>query len=192
MQNLDYKVKIAEKIFGACSEENSNEVIKKIESYGARYNPNSDLSAFDQLQICEAMAESIPARGKYASFQDDDKASDLLDKKDNEGCSLLDDSVLPVNEVVLEGVLEEFKGYNAETPPKDIEPFLVQLFGPGLEADQWLRVSRNYYPRQIKWELQHIKKRIRASKEGWTPINNLAAYFAYRMKFRKKRRKKYK
>lgn len=51
-----------EKIFGACFEKPKDkfleETIKKIESYGAKYDPESNLSAFDQLQICEAIEEA--------------------------------------------------------------------------------------------------------------------------------------
>lgn len=47
-----------EKIFGSSFDENTQEIIKKIENYGAKYDPDSELSAFDQLQICESRAET--------------------------------------------------------------------------------------------------------------------------------------
>lgn len=58
------KIEQIENIFGCRFEEPKDEfleeTIRKIESYGAKYDPESDLSAFDQLQICEAIEEATP------------------------------------------------------------------------------------------------------------------------------------
>jgi len=58
------KLKEIENIFGGRFEELKDgfleETIRKIESYGAKYDPESDLSAFDQLQICKAIEEATP------------------------------------------------------------------------------------------------------------------------------------
>lgn len=157
-------------------------IIKKIEVLGGKYDPNSYFSVSGQLAICEAIAEATPIQEKTPSF------STTI----NEERPVLNGKTLLVNEKALDAVLEKLKKCNAKTPPKEIETLLIRLFGSGLTPSQWLRIVQNYYPRQIYWELKHLKKRLRDEKLGWLPIRNPPAYFTHRIRFRKKRRRKYK
>lgn len=56
-----------EKIFDSRFEKNNSdqETIRKIESYGAKYDPNCFAgSALDQLLVCESLAEATPIKKK--------------------------------------------------------------------------------------------------------------------------------
>jgi len=160
-------------------------IVKKIERLGGRYVPDSGLSLHDQLLACEAIAEATPINQNHSPF-----VKEKLNEEETEDESLLDGIKQPVNVVAIGEVIEELKEYNTKTPPKRIENLFFRLFGPGLSKNQWLWIARLYTPRQVIWELKHLKKRLTDDiKEGWVPIDKPAAYFTYRIKkFRKKRK----
>lgn len=105
--------------------------------------------------------------------------------------SVLNDKTLPAFKGELNKVLKQLKSYSAKTSPKEIEACLIELFGQGSKPGHWLWMAQNYPPQRIYWELSHLRKRLMAMKEGWEAIRNPAAYFTFRMKYRKKRKVKY-
>lgn len=81
-----------EKIFGSKFNNNAQEIIKKIESYGAKYDSGSELSALDQLQICESLAE--------AEDKEQTKEKPRFSVKGNQGSMVSDVSSALSNDII--------------------------------------------------------------------------------------------
>lgn len=184
-----------EKIFGVKFDENPRddslqEIIKKIEFYGASYDPNSDLSAFDQLQICEAVAESTPVKEKSASFSKIKKNNGLSNEKCNVKCPngiCKRRGSLKTNQGKFSGLLKKFEEFNYETPPKEIAAILEKFF-PNSKPGHWLFIAQNYTPKTMRSRLRYMEKHQR---EGWETIKNPGAYLTELLKHKKKRKRRF-
>lgn len=173
----------AEEIFGAHFEEPKDEfleeTIRKIESYGACYDPDSDLSAFNQLQICEAVEKATPITPKPPQKCSSVKCINGTNKRKV-------NSELTQNKQ--QEIITELRKCTYRTPPHKIAALLEALFSSySSKPGHWLYIAQNWTPRVVNWVLNYMVKLI---KTGRTTIKNPAAYFTKLIKYRKKRKER--
>lgn len=160
---------------------NKDETILQIEKkYGASYNPNSELSADEQLLICESYAESEKrSLNKYRNSNESVSvkwnANDTHKRSDNKALTKSKQEAIA-----------ELEASNYRTPPRKIAQLLEQLFVEyNSKPDHWLYVAQNWNPRAIN---RVIKRLIKLHRTGEKTILNPPAYFTMLIKFRKRRR----
>lgn len=166
-------------------EKNSNldkaEVIRRIEQvYHAGYDPDSDLSAWDQLEICESIAETeTEYQGRYERTNESVRVNR----------SVNDTNKRRINFELTESKLKaitRLKSCNYRTPPIEVAALLEEFFAdPNTKQGHWLYVAQNYTPRTINRVINHM---IKVHISGEKTIQKPAGYFTHLIKFRKKRR----
>ena len=157
------------------------EIIKKIESYGAKYNPDSDLLAHDQLLIREAISEATLIEKNWKPKKKPrDKSLELRDKR------------LPTNTEQTQGltqskhrIITDLRNCNYRTPTYKIAFLLKELLGPARKATHWDYIAENWHPKAINQVINYILKREKNGLE----IKDFGDFFTWLIK-RKKRRKK--
>ena len=84
-------------------------------------------------------------------------------------------------------IITELKQCNYRTPPKKIASLLEELFIDCLDTTKghWLFIAQHWPPKAINGV---IKTMIKQHQGGEKTIKNVAAYFTYLIKFRKKRK----
>lgn len=157
------------------------EAIYRIEQiYHASYDRNSDLSVWEQLEICESLAETETKELEKNGGTNKDV---------NVKWSVNDTYKRHINLELTENkqkVIAELKTFTYKTPPIRISQLLQTLFAEYNSKDgHWLYIAQNWNPRAIN---RVIKRMIGLHISGRTTIQNPAAYFTYLIKKRKKRR----
>ena len=179
-----------EKIFGGRFENNSDkksklsETIKKIESYGAKYDPNCfGGSAEEQLLVCETIAEVEQEEQKQNKRKE---INDSVNVNGNDSCKLQVDLELTHSKL---RVITDLKSCNYRTSPKKIAPLLEKLFQdwPSFSG-HWNYISEKYHPKTIN---SVISRLIKIHKNGYH-IDNPPGLFTEMIKHRKKRKGVYK
>jgi len=178
-----------ETIFGARFKGNNSEeeTIRKIESYGAKYDPNCfGGSAEDQLLVCESLAEATPV--KERELPEIRKEKSLNNSKEVSSVKRVSGTCKQkVNFELTLSKLQALRHCNYQTPPKKIAALLENIFGPSGKPGHWLYVAQTWSPRPIVLVINYM---IKQQNSGRTTIRNSAAYFTYLIKFRKKRKRK--
>lgn len=159
------------------------ELVRKIESYGARYDPFAGLTLEDQLLACEAISESTPIKQNCNE-----------DKETTNNNAVVSGLVSGTrkNDVNFElterrrTIITELKACTYRTPPVKIAQLLEELFsGYGTIRGWWLSVAQQWNPRAINRNLDYMVKR---SNAGFITFNNPAAYFTGTIQYRKRRK----
>lgn len=155
------------------------QIIKKIESYGARYDPTSGLSLEDQLLACEAVAEATPVDAKNWERQSDI----VLSGNENATYYRRVNPTLPPDYLQ---AIQRLKQCDYKTPPVEVSVILEQIFGPSGKEGHWLWIAQHYNPRPIIQVLTLMQKQ---TIRGEITIYNPPAYFTKILNLRKKRKK---
>lgn len=167
------------------------EAIRRIEEvYHAGYDPDTpDFDAFEQLLVCESIAESETTAEKQS--YNSPAQEKQLHPSENVGVSGMVNDIYKRNanfELTenKQKVIAELKTLSYITPPIKIAQLLKTLFAEYNSRDGWwLYVSQHWNPRAIN---RVIKRMIELQSSGRITIQNPAAYFTYLIQFRKKRR----
>lgn len=165
-------------------EKNKIEIIKRIENYGARYNPNCfGGSAEDQLLACEAVAEATPIKEHH--YQENERTNGNVSVNGMVNGSYKRRVNFELTQNKLQ-VIAKLKTCRYRNPPVEIAQLLDELFS-GCETmpGWWLYVAQQWTPRVVN---RVINKIIKIHNAGWKTIQNPAKYFSYLIKFRKKRK----
>jgi len=176
-----------EKIFGGRFENNSDkksklsETIKKIESYGAKYDPNCfGGSAEEQLLVCETIAEVEQEEQKQNKRKE---INDSVNVNGNDSCKLQVDLELTHSKL---RVITDLKSCNYRTSPKKIALLLEKIFvSYESKTGHWLYIAQHWSPRTINRVIAYM---IKAHNSGRITFNNPPAYFTFLIKLRKKRK----
>lgn len=154
------------------------EIIRQIEHvYHASYDPDSNLTALDQLEICESLEETSQRERMQGV-----KENVVVNGNGNDTYKHIVNFEL--NEAQLK-VINELRKCTYRTLPIFIAGLLNKLFpDPDTKPNHWLRVAQMYPPRRINLTINQMIKR---QNGGWTTIERPAAYLTYLIKFRKKR-----
>ena len=148
------------------------EAINQIEQvYQASYGSHLNLTVWEQLEICESLAETEERTNEYAFVKEDDT------------------SKRSVNLELIESkreVIAELKACDYKTPPSEIASLLEKFFdNPETKPGHWLSVAQQWPPRRIFLTINQMLKR---QSGGWITIENPAAYFTFLVNKRKKRK----
>lgn len=167
------------------------EVIRKIQSYGAKYdltNPNFDV--FEQLLACEAIAESEAEAKKRSVYYPEEKHNEEIKVNVSVNGMVNDTYKRTVNFELTENklnVILKLKSYTNRTAPIKVSELLDKFFSDSnTKPNHWLYIAQTWPPRRIYLTLKQMLKR---QEDGWTTIKTPAAYFTYLIKYRKKRKK---
>lgn len=160
--------------------------IKKIESLGGQYDPNSNLPLEDQLFICEILANATPKENEIGDHYQHNTAIDKnVAVNGNVNDSYKQSTKFELTPSKIQ-VISKLNQCNYKTPPVEISRLLNEFFK---ECNSyywyWSYIARAYSPRTINWNLKYIVKLIIS---GRRTFENPAAYFSKTIKFRKKRK----
>lgn len=165
------------------TDQNDAVIIKKIENYGARYDPSSGLSPEDQLLACEAVAEAIPVKERY--YQENERTNDNAVVSGMINGSYKRRANFELTQSRLK-VIDELKTFNYRTAPNKIAPVLEYFFKEcDSKEGHWLYIAQHYPPRVIFRVINYL---IKLHNSGRSTILNPAAYFTKLIKFRKERK----
>lgn len=167
---------------------NTSEIISRIEKLGGEYDPESNLSIQDQLLICQSIAESTPVNP-----EDWDGKTILQLKQISHGDGNVHGSVngsckRRINFELTENkyrAISQLNDFTCQATPLVIEQCLTEIFSdyPSIEG-WWLYVGQHWTQRVINWVLKHVLK----LQETGRITKNPAACFTYIIRHRKKRR----
>lgn len=159
----------------------SQEAAYRIEHiYHARYNPDLNLSIWEQLEICESLAETERNYTKKyvannenvsvnGSVSDSSKQRVNFELKDNK-----------------QTVILRLKECNYKTPVFEVADLLEELFKDyKAKAGWWAIVAEKWNPRAINRVLARMTK---LHGKEWITLQNPAAYFTSLIQHRKRRR----
>lgn len=164
---------------------NLQEAANKIEQiYHATYNPHSDLSVWEQLEICETLAEAeeeYTKRYKLNNTRNDNNV--VVNGNVNDTYKQQAGNELSENKLK---VIHQLKTCTYRTSPIKIASLLEDFFSsPDTKPGHWLFISQTYPPRRIYLTIKNMTKR---QSGGWITIQNPAAYFTNLIGFRAKRK----
>lgn len=155
--------------------------VRKIEDYGARYDPESGLSLEDQLLACECLASASLIEEQQIKKDEIQTSDSLLNGNGNGACCYA------INTLSSENYLEairELKRQTYKTAPLEIARILQNLYGIPDIPERWLIVGQLHTPRQIIWTLLEIHKKV---SRGEIILKTPGAYFTTLIGFRAKR-----
>ncbi len=160
---------------------NTSEAIQQIETYGAKYDPDSDLSVWEQLEICQSIAESEKRQSYYHRINDKYNNA-TVNGNVNDTYKQHTGFVLSPRK---QEVIIQLRLCNYRTPIYKVADLLEELFAE-CESRQghWSFIAQNYSPRAIN---RVIHRMIKLHGE-WKTVRNPAALFTYLIQFRKRRR----
>jgi hypothetical protein len=173
-----------------------DEVIRRIELLGGIYNPDSDLSLFDQLEVCESLSEST-----LVNPDDSDGKKILNIKKRTEGWN---GSVMRWNGSVMRwngscqhnvntwltqskrNAITQLNQCNYRSNPKVVAGFLEEIFSDyPSKPGYWFSIAQNWPPRRINQVMNYLRK---LENPGHITVRNPAAYFSYLINHRERRK----
>lgn len=167
------------------AEISKDEAIRRIEKYGAEYDPDLSMDAWDQLLACEAVAESTPVRDNYFQNKEENGANENSSVQ----WSVNDTYKRTVNFELTEDkqkVFEKLKECTHRTSRFELAKLLEEFFsGCNTQEGHWLYIAQTYTPRVICWNLNYM---IKLHISGRRVFKNWAAYFTETIKLRKKRK----
>lgn len=155
-----------------------DEAIRRISQFGGTYDPESNLSIWDQLDICESLIEST-----------------AVDPTDTDGIILHNLKHNPSEMVSVNGsvngigkrqgnseetlrkleAIKELTTCNYRTKPKIIASLLSTVFFASESKDShWLWIAQHYTPKSINSVIHQMTK---VHVDGWVTIKNPAGYF---------------
>jgi len=181
-------------------EETFADKIKEIEKYYGRYDSESNLPIEDQLlasRIGFRALQEEEKRKKFAANKTQTTPQENIKENENINVSV-NGSVnttykRKVNSLLTQSKLRlitELKECNYRTPPKTITFLLKELFANcHSKSGHWLYIAQHWTPRAINHEL---KSMVKKEKAGQITFKNPAAYFTFKIRFRKKRKGIYK
>lgn len=154
------------------------EAIRQIQGvYKSQYDPASFFSVFDQLLICETLAEAIPVKERF------------VEENTSVNRSVNDSSKQQINAELFSGkqhLIEQLRKSTYRTPPCEVATYLETLFADYQSRSvHWLYVAQHWAPRRINGVINRL---IRLQKTGSKTIANPAAYFTFLIKKRVRRR----
>lgn len=157
------------------------EAVRKIEEvYHAHYDPDSELDLYDQLSICESLAESNSINNNKENIPNEN-----INLNGNDNGTNKHKENLKQTSIKLE-LIRKLKTCNYRTPPKIIATLLEQLLNlPDTKQGHWLFIAQKYTPKTIN---SVINKMIKAHSSGSRTITKPAAYFTCLIKHHKSRR----
>lgn len=158
--------------------------IRRIEKYGAAYDQShTSLDVYDQLLICEAVAESTRIVPHPANETGTKDGNVLVYENGDDGSKRVANFVLTPNKLE---AISKLRKLDFKIPPPEIEGLLETIFeGCNTKPGWWLTVAQLWNPRAIN---RVVVQLIKLHSEGWKTFKNPAAYFTFLIKFRKKRR----
>lgn len=160
-----------------------DEAIRRIPQLGGTYDPNSNLSIWYQLDVCETLIDST-----------------AVDPTDTDGIILQNLKHKPSEMVSVNGsvndigkrqenaeetqdkiqAIEELKICGHRLSPKIIASHLQIVFSSFRTKDgHWLYIAQHYTPKSIN---SAIHQMIKAHQDGWVTIRDSAGYFTYILK----------
>jgi len=161
------------------SDSKNEEIICRIENLGGKYDPNSNLSLEEQLEIRESLDETIKELGY------EKKENDNVIVNGNGNDSYKTEVKSDVNWYKSE-LLLKLKKCKTHTSLNEIASLLEEIFmyWPPSKEKHWLWIAQNYTARTIIWVMSAtVKEYLRGGIKKTPP-----AYFVYLLKFRKKRK----
>lgn len=171
------------------------EIVKKIENFGARYDPTSGLTLEDQLLACEAVAENTPVREEQPPSKgttignQNEQVNDTGNSLLNDGGGVYGARYLHVSARLIPNyskAILKLTQCTSETAPRDVAAIIEETFGPSGKDGWWLFVAQHWNPRPIISVLKEMKK---LSDRGDLTIRNPPAFFTFLFGFRKKKKK---
>lgn len=162
----------------------SIEIVRKIESYGARYNSDSGLSLEDQLLACEAVAESAPViEHNETKNPPATEGEASLRSSSSSACYLKVNDKLADS---LHSAIEQLVKLDYKSSRYEIAEILQKTFGDPRKEGHWLWCAQNYTPRPIIRTIAEIYRSLLLGKwAGQTP----ADFFTFLLKKRQRRAK---
>ena len=156
----------------------ATEAIHRIEQiYHANYDPHSDLSVWEQLEICEAIAPAAEELKKNGGTNEDVFVNGNDTYKRSINFKLTESK---------QKAIAELETCIYKTSPIRIAQLLETLFVDCNTKDgHWLYIAQHWNPRAIN---RVIKRMVELHNSGRITIQNPAAYFTYLINFRQKRR----
>ncbi len=161
------------------NEEEYKKIVAKIESLDGKYDPSSDLSALEQLEICESLAES-ELETQPQIDKTTDRVNAYVNGNDNGTCKRCVNSELNDSK---RQAIEELRSYTYKTPIFRIAESLEKLFQKWeSNPSHWPYIAQYYSPRAINRTISAMTKQY---SESWDMLQNPAAFFTTAIKFRK-------
>lgn len=131
------------------SELSKDEAIRRItEIYNSQYDPNSNLDVYDQLLICESLAESTPIQNTSVNGNHND--------------STKHNAIFKVTQNKIDAI-NQLNKCTYRTPPVNISPLLNDFFRDWRsKPTHWLYIAQSYTPKTIKSVLLCLIRRCEA------------------------------
>lgn len=162
---------------------NHDEIVQRIQDLHGEYDPDSNLTALDQLEICESIAAVIP---EYKSSSIPlNQMENVNDVKWNDNGTCKRQVYFELSDIKKK-VISDLKLCNHRTDRYTIALLLGELFpSPDTKVDHWLYIAQQWNPRAIN---RVINQMVKTQNLGIRSIVNPAAYFTKALQYRKKRR----
>jgi len=162
---------------------NNEEIVQRITQLHGEYDPDSNLSALEQLEICETITEVLPHFNNTTLPQE--SMNNENDVNWNNNGTYKRKVYFELNESKHK-VIEDLKKCNYNTDRHTIALLLRELFpSPDTKEEHWLFIAQHWNPRAIN---RVINQMVKTQKQGIRNIYNPAAYFTKLIQFRKRRR----
>lgn len=160
-------------------------LIRKIEGYGACYDPDCDLPLEDQLLACETVAESNPVDEEHYKAEDTTNKNGSVNGTSNGTCKRIVAFELTQSK---QKAIDELTRCTYKTHPVEIAELLGTFFEEW-ESKQghWLYVAQHRTPRIIVRTLRELTKLLTS---GRATTDCPPRYFTYLLKFRAARKEK--
>ncbi len=160
-----------------------SDTIRQIEKWGGQYDPDSSLSAHDQLMACEAIAESTPIK----EVSNTEKVGEM----GSVNGSVYDSYKLVVDFELTSckrQIITQLEACGYRTAPRTVAALLEDFFQewpsyPGY----WLSVVQRWPPRSI---YRVIRKIVKQHAGGWTTVRDPARLFSFLIQKRIKRKRR--
>jgi len=161
------------------------EAIRRIEKLGGVYDStNIGFDVYDQLLVCEAIAESTPIIPPPIKDVTTTVENVVAYEDGNDGYKQQVSFELTANKLE---AISKLKKLTYRTPPPEIASLLETIFeGCDTYTGWWLSVAQQWNPRAISRVLVQLTK---LHSGGWRTFKNPGAYFTSLIKHRKKRRR---
>ncbi len=160
-----------------------DEVIRRIEEiYHQKYNSASYFDAWDQLLICESVAESTPVKEGY--YGEKERDNENVSVNGNVSATYKRRVNFELTQSKLQSI-SRLKEFTFQTPKKEVAKQLEILFQDyPSKSSHWPYIAQTYTPRTIN---RVIHRMIKIHTSGQS-ILNPSAYFTEIIKYRKKRK----
>jgi len=159
-----------------------------MEQLGGTYDPESKLTLWDQILLCESLVESTPIISDdldgrtILQLKDGDKRSGSV-MRCNGSCERTVNTWLTQSK---HDAITELKRCNYRTNPKIIAGLLDDIFSDyQSDSGHWFSVAQRWPPRRIYLVLKYL---IKLENPGHVTVRNPAAYFTSEIRHRAQRK----